>query len=190
MLSSKPDPALAGPLYGKEPWPLRFHAHSFSARCMNTLACSIVYDRYQFGNRKAGIFGEPVDSPSGPPPENWKEYWTGTYGVRTEDERTFPGPVELDWVSLDGISHRASIDLETVFPERLVLHSLSREEVKAAWLECASVEPVAPQILVEVNDRSIRIYMRALIVTEAAQLPGNPRSHLRKDLMLAWEGSF
>lgn len=190
MLRYKPNPALAGPLYGKEPWPLRFHAHAFNARCMNTLACSIVYDRFEFGNRRAGIFGESVDSPSGPPRENWKEHWTGRYLVRTSDRRTFPGPVEVEWVSLDGVDHRVSIDLNSVFPDRLVLHDVSRSEVREPWLESASLQPVSPDILIEVNDRCIRIYMRAMVVTEAEQIPGNPRSHFRNDLILAWASAY
>lgn len=190
MLTYKPNPALAGPLYGKEPWPLRFHMHSFDAWCMNTLASSVIYNRFQFGSRKYGVFGEPIDSASGPPPEDWKELWKGRVAIFAESGKTFPGPVEVEWVSTDGMSHEASIDLDAIFSERLVLHGLTRDEVRKPWLESASVEPVVPDILMEVNDRAIRVYMRALIVTEAEQEPGNPRSCLRSDLMLAWERNY
>ena len=34
----------------------------------------------------------------------------------------------------------------------------------------------APDIVLEVNDRTINIYMRAFINTRSLQIPGNPRS--------------
>lgn len=190
MLTYKPSPSLAGPLYGKEPWPLRFHTHTFDARCMNTLAASVIYDRFQFGNRKQGIFGEPVDSPSGPPQENWKESWRGRSSILPRGGRTFPGPVAIEWASMDGETHAVSVDLDEIFQDRLILHRVKRSEVKETWLEGASIQPVSPDILLELNDRSIRVYMRALVITEDEQSPGNPHSNRRNDLMLAWERAY
>ncbi|UPG89434.1 hypothetical protein L2Y96_18870 [Luteibacter aegosomaticola] len=188
MLTYKPIPELAGPLYGKEPWPLRFHAHTFDAWCMNTLACSVVYGGIQFGNRKFGVSGEPIDSPALPPSNpNWRETWRGFASILGRDGQTFPSSIVVDWLSLDGGSHAASIDLNEIFPDRLVLHRVDRTEVKEAWLAGVSMEPVCPSILLEINDRTIRIYMRALIVAEDEQGSDNQGGHLRNDLVLAWE---
>lgn len=187
MLTYKPNPALAGPLYGKEPWPLKFHTHTFDGWCMNTLACSIIYDRFQFGSRKYGVFGEPIDFPSGPPPEDWKKFWHGRKPIFADDGNTFPGPVHIEWTSLNGAQNNVSIDLDEIFSERLVLHSLSLDEIRKTWLETLSFKPISPNILIEVNDRAIRIYMRALIVGGSEQDPVNPDGYLRDDLILAWE---
>lgn len=183
----QPSPALAGPLYGKDPWPLRFHTHSFGARCYNTLACSMVYNRHQFGTRKMGYDGEFYDRPSGPPPsENWKTHWSAAHGILTDTGETFPGPVEIEWTALDGSQHRVSLNLDGLFRDRIVLHTVQRSEVKEAWLKAKSVHPISPDILVEVDDRTISVHMRAIVATEAEQIPGNPNSHFRDDLMLAW----
>lgn len=191
MTSYRPPPELAGPLCGKEPWPLRFHTHGFSAACFNTLACSIVYNRYQFGTRKLGYDCKYYDEPSGPPPsESWREEWSGSHGIGPVDGKTFPGPVEIEWTSMDGSKHAATIDLDELFKDRLVLHKVAREEVKEAWLDTASIDPVSPNLLVEVNDRVVNVFMRALVATEAEQVPGNAFSCLRDDLILAWTHTY
>ncbi len=121
MTSHKPHPDLAGPLYGKDPWPLRFHSHGFSAACFNTLACSIVYNRHQFGTRKLGHDAGYYDEPSGPPPSHsWRDELSGSHGIVPVDGKTFPGPVDIEWTSLDGCSHAATIDLDEMFKDRLV----------------------------------------------------------------------
>jgi hypothetical protein len=190
-MSYKPLPELAGPLYGKDPWPLRFHTHGFDAVCFNTLACSIVYNRSQFGTRKLAYNGQPYDSPSGPPPFNhWRDRWRGNHSIPPQEGRTFPGPVELEWTAMDGLELRASLDLDELFKDRIILHAVGRDAVKDAWLDAKSVAPVRPDILVEVNDRTVSIFMRALVATEDEQVPGNSHSHFRDDLMQVWTHTY
>ncbi len=191
MTSYRPPPELAGPLYGKNPWPLRFHTHGFGAARYNTLACSLIYNNYQFGTRRLGYDGEPNDQPSGAPPcENWRDEWNGGHIIPLTQGRTFPGLVEIEWTSMDGDSHRAAINLDELFRERLILHKVARSEVKEAWLDAKSIHPVSPDILVEVNDRTVSVFMRAHVATETEQIPGNSRSHFRGDLVLAWKRTY
>src|SRR4051812_9857297 len=191
MTSYTPLPVLSGPLYGKEPWPLRFFRHGFDAACFNTLACSILYNRHQFGNRKYEHDGSPIDSPSGKPPfETWRARWTGHHGILPRNGETFPGPVEIEWSSMDGRHHRLSLELDDIFKSRLVLHNVERSEVKEGWLATKSLDPVGPDILVEVNDNVVNVFMRALVATEAEQIPGNSKSHFRDDLILAWTNTY
>lgn len=91
---------------------------------------------------------------------------------------------------MDGDRHATSIDLDTMFKDRLILHSVARDEVKEPWLETKSIDPEAPDILVEVNDRTVSVYMRAFVATEVEQIHGNPRSHFRDDLILAWTHGY
>lgn len=191
MTSYTPLSELAGPLYGKEPWPLRFFRHDFDAVCFNTLACSILYNGHQFGNRRYEYDGSPIDKPSGSPPfAGWRDRWNGRHGISPSNGETFPGCVEIEWLSMEGRRHVASLDLDEIFKSRLVLHSVSRDEVKEGWLGAASVEPVCPDILVEVNDCVVNIFMRALIATKSEQVLGNSHSHLRDDLVLAWTHTY
>src|SRR4051812_8527698 len=127
MTSYKPDPYLAGPLYGKDPWPIRFFGHGFGAVCFNTLACSIIYSDRQFGTRRYEYNGKYREKPSGAPPfENWRDRWTGRQSVTPHEGKTFRTNVEIEWSSVDGRNHAASIDLDKIFEERLVLHTVSR----------------------------------------------------------------
>ena len=191
MSSYRPDPALAGPLYGKDPWPLRFHTHSFNAACFNTLACSIVYNGHQFGTRKRGYDGVAFDSPSGRPiSDDWAAEWTAGHLIGLTDGQTFSGPVMVEWTSLDGEHLSVAVNLDEIFSDRKILHHVARNEVKEGWLGAKSIHPESPAILVEVNDRTISVYMRAMVFTEAEQIPGNKYSHFRDDLVLAWKRAY
>ncbi|WP_455289654.1 hypothetical protein [Cupriavidus necator] len=169
-------------------WPLRFNNYSFGVRCFNTQRCSIVYDQHEFGKAERGSDGNIYDKPSEPPyAPNWKEDWSGSYRPYVYDPIS---PVEIKWTSLDGEAHEAAIDLEALFQDRLVLHSVPREEVPEGWLATCAVEPVSPHILVEVNDRTINVYMRALIYTKSEKIAGNPYSDFRDDLVLAGTNTY
>lgn len=190
MLSYKPLPSLAGPLYGKDPWPLRFFGHSFGAACFNTMACSLIYSGHQFGTRRRNSDGELYDKPSGPMPfENWRDEWSGSYGIVPLEGREFPGPVEIEWSSMDGMSHSLSIDLDEMFKDRLILHRVTRDEVKESWLDTLSIQPEVPSILVEVNDRTVAVFMRALIATNE-YVPEGAMGRFRNDLVLAWTHTY
>ncbi|UPG86389.1 hypothetical protein L2Y94_03245 [Luteibacter aegosomatis] len=176
---------LAGPLYGQEPWPLRFHTHGFAFRCYNTLQCSAIYNRYQFGTRKWHV-GIPYDGPAGPPSaEDERSEWNCLHAIPALGGKTFPGPVEIEWTSLDGDEHATSVDLDALFKDRLVLHAVPRHEVKESWLKGVPIEPVIPNILVEVNDRTVSVHMQALIVTEVENETGLRVSRIRSDAVLA-----
>lgn len=191
MTSYDPYRALAGPLYGQDPWPLRFYSHSFDAVCFNTLACRIVYNRRCFGTRSWDNDGVVHDRPSGTPSsDRWRDDWMAGDIILPDQGQTFPSPLQIEWVSLDGCQHSLTIDLDVIFQDRLILHRVSREQVKRSWLDAVSVNPVSPGIMVEVNDRSVHIYMRAFIATETEQVPGNDRSHFRNDLIEAWTDTY
>ncbi len=164
-----------------DPWPLKFKRHNFGARCHRTLRCSVIYDQFQFVSDSA------MHSPSGDPPsENWKKHWTAGYIAGDH----FAGPVEVDWVSLDGDEHHADVDLEALFGDRLVRHQVAREEIPEGWLAAWGVEPLGVHILMQIDDRTINVFMRALIITKEPQIAGNPRSTSRHDLILAWTHTY
>ncbi|HEY4092044.1 MAG TPA: hypothetical protein VGN46_11055 [Luteibacter sp.] len=190
MPSNEVERELAGPLYGQEPWPIRFYSHTFAAACFNTLACSFVYNRYQFGTQKRDWTGQIQDVPSGPPPADRDVLWNSGHIISPKKGQTFPGPVELAWTALDNTPLHASVDLDAIFRDRLVLHRVSREQVKEPWLQTLSRDPVSPMILVELDDRTVSVYMQASIATEAEQVPGNPSSHQRSDAVLAWTHTY
>ena len=159
--------------------PLRFKIHSFSAYAFNTLKCKIIYFNEDFT-------AEDADKPSGPPPGgDYRSTWGfGSYsGIRN-----FPGPVEVNWTSLDGEAHHASIDLAEIFKNEEILHRVPDEEIPDGMYPQGLY--LDPGIFVEVNDRTINVYMRAMIPTKHLQIPGNKNSNTRHDLILAWTHTY
>jgi hypothetical protein len=185
-----PSPRLAGPLYGKDPWPLRFFTHFFGVRCHNTLSCSVIYDGREFGTQRTELEGQ-IDNPSGPEPSNnWREGWEGRHFVSPSSDQTFPGPVQLTWTSLDNERHVDEVDLDEMFKDRLVLHATPKEAIVPNWLEACSIKPVNPSILLEVDDRAVRVYMRATLITVRDPRLNHSGTGTRFDLVQAWERAY
>lgn len=172
---------LKSPALPSDPWPLRFKRHNFGARCYRTLRCSVIYDRFQF------VPENLLSAPSGDPVKpDWRDAWDAGYIVGD----SFAGPVKVDWTSLDGSDHHALVDISDIFEDRLVRHHVSRQDVSDSWLSAKAVDPVTAHILVEINDRTINVFMRAVVFTKLPANPDNPHSTGRRDLVLAWTRSY
>ncbi|NID16253.1 hypothetical protein [Luteibacter yeojuensis] len=152
-------------------WPLKFKEHTFIPLCYSTLACKVSYA------------GPPwIDDKPSPP--------SSTYGPKYLDHimgghvgiSNFPDPAEVTWRSMDGVEHKALIDIGAIFRDRVVRHNVPREEVAELVHGKLSGNPL---ILLEVNDRTIRVYMRAFIPTKHLSDPDNPLSDRRDELVLA-----
>jgi hypothetical protein len=201
------DPIMALPpeqrlqAWADKAWPLRFQLYSFGARAYNVQRASILFDRDQFGPTeelydKATGRSTEILQPSGPPPySDWKDRWSGSYLYIPEehDGKMFSTPVDIDWVSLDGAEHTTSIDLDAIFPERLVLHNAKREQIPLAYLVPSGKgdERLSVDILLEVNDRTINVYSKALIVVGDPQDVDNiDKRRMLTDLILAWTKTY
>jgi hypothetical protein len=152
-------------------WPLRFKSHSFGAFCYDTLTCKIRYANLEHGSDKPS----PPSSTYGP---KYLDHLSGGHGMI----RNFPSPARVSWRSKDGQSHEAEIDIGEIFQDELIRHNVSREEM--ADVPDGEYQN-EPSIILEVNDRTIRVWMRAHIPTKELQKPGNPYSDFRNDLILA-----
>lgn len=77
------------------------------------------------------------------------------------------------------------VDLDEIFKDRLILRKVPRVQmppVYGAW--------IIPEIMIEVNDRTVRVWMRAMIFTTVRRKPDNPDSNFRNDIMLAYEKTY
>lgn len=161
-------------------FPLTFKEHNFAAHCYNAIGCRVIYDNHDFSPYAKG--GDPDVYHAPPPPSvDYKNYWgpASYIGVRN-----FPSPAQIRWKSLDGTAHSAQIDIGEIFKDELVLHKVPESD----YVEDSFGGD--PGIFLEVNDRTINVYMKAFIATKTYQISGNNNSDYRADLILAWSHTY
>ncbi|MDH7451905.1 hypothetical protein QF205_02270 [Luteimonas composti] len=165
---SRPDNTVAD-------WPLKFVQHNFGGFCYSTYGCTIQYGGYS-RTEPDDHLAISSESLAGKYPGNLRAGYLGIRG--------FPGPARVSWRSKDGVSHEATIDIAAIFKDRLILHNVPREEIREG------VSITNPGIILEVNDRTINVYMRAFIPTKELQEPGNRHSGHRDEPVLAWSRTY
>lgn len=157
-------------------WPLKFKAHYFGAHCFDTQRCEILYRDFPHGAKdkpapSVASYGRPLEklltAGRGPIPN-------------------FPSPAKITWQSKDGTPLEAEVDIGEIFKDRLIRHNLTESEVTPATL----VSDHAPGIILEVNDRTINVYMRAMLWTKEPQIPDNPLSDQRNDLVKVYSRTY
>jgi hypothetical protein len=161
-------------------FPLRFKIHAFAAHCYNTIRCRVIYSNFDFGPYKT------EEQPSPPPPSpDYRDRWAlASYaGIRN-----FPPPAEVKWTSLDGATHEAKVDIGVIFKNERVLYKVPDSEIPDGMFPQGLI--IDPGIILEVNDRTINVYMQALIPTKAEQISGNKYSDVREDVLLAWSHTY
>ena len=165
----------------QESWPIRFDSFSFGARSYNTLKSRIVFaNKYQSTEKER-------TGPSGVPHSpDWKDSWDASHIVSARD--VFPSPIEVYWTAMDGVARETEIDLEDIFPDRIVLHNVPREDIRPGWEGAQESRDV--DILLEVNDRTINIYMRGRILQKKIKDSDDPNGEWRRDLILAWTKTY
>lgn len=156
--------------------PLRFARHDFAAYCFNAVDCVVIYNNHNFGALDPGEV-------SPPPKPDYKERLKATYiGIQN-----FPAPAQVRWKSLDGVAHEAQVDIGAIFSEQLIWHDVPKDDMLPFY-----EGPVAgsPDIMLEVNDRTVSVYTRMFIPTRSERVPGNKHSNYRSDLFLAWSRTY
>jgi len=101
--------------------------------------------------------------------------------------RNFPPSAVVTWRSKGGQAHMAEIDIGEIFQDELVRHNVSREEM--ADLPDGQYQD-EPAIILEVNNRTVRVYMKAYIPTRRPQTPNEPNSDGKYDLLLVKTYTF
>ena len=155
-------------------FPIKFHSHYFGAHCFDTQQCEILYDEFPHG-RENGI--SPSVASYGRPLEKLLSAGMGPIP-------NFPSPAKITWRSKNGDPHEAVIDIGEIFKTQLILHRVPRSEAREITTDGM------PSIIIEVNDRTVNVYMRATIWTKEEQIPGNKYSHSREDLIKAFSRTY
>lgn len=151
-------------------WPLRFVQYNFGAHCFDTIGCRITYAGFVHGADRADEISPPMASYKGSRDQLLRAGHIG--------KRSFPAPAKVAWRSKDGVPHEAEVDLDLIFKDRVVQHNVLREDYRE------DLGIADPDIVLEVNDRTISIYMRALVPTKTEHTSGSSHRYSREDLIL------
>jgi len=153
-------------------WPLRFMRHNFGIATYAVQEYRVVYaDRPYSGGLRPALADVH--------PNSLKATGAGHITIRN-----FPPPVEVKWKSRDGTPLEAEVDIGEIFKDELVVHETPREEMSEY------TPMINPDVVMEINDRTINVYMRAFISLKAPRVEGNPHSDYRRDLVLAWSRTY
>jgi len=155
--------------------PIRFSTHSFGAHCYEATECRVVY------------FNRVIRS--GDYPESAIPYPTNDLSERLIAPHiaipNFQSPAEVSWKSMDGKHLEARVDIAEIFKDEVIRHQVSQDDL-APFLYAA----IEPDIVLVVRDRTLEVFMRAEVPTRELQVPGNPYSNFRNDLILAYRRSY
>ncbi|HEY0662721.1 MAG TPA: hypothetical protein VGD21_15540 [Lysobacter sp.] len=183
LIATGCQPAMSTPIHHNPPEnrdvsrPFTFDRHNFGAYCYDTYGCKVLYnDRYVTSQDDNEL--RPSSASVGP--DYLKNLDGGYLGIAN-----FPPPAVVTWRSKDGTPHEAHIDIGEIFKDRIIRHNVPREE-----LPTETTATAAPDIVLEVNDRTINVYMKAFVSTRSLQVPGNQYSDFRNDMILAFSQTY
>ncbi|WP_017115257.1 hypothetical protein, partial [Xanthomonas vasicola] len=160
--------------------PIPFADHAFGAMCYDTYGCKVLYDGRYEANDPDDVKQISSASLGDGYPGNLD---SGTIGIRNFPH--FPPPAEVTWRSKDGQPHHALVDLDAIFKDKVVLHHVPQEQLPPILQA-----DISPHIILEVNDRTINVYMKAMVQTTVQQKPGNEYSYFRNDPILAYTKTY
>lgn len=150
--------------------PFRFWRHNFGAACFSTWGCRVTYGPYQ-------VLDQPESRRFAPAAPGYLTLLSGTYvGLQN-----FAGPVMLDWRAEDTTPLHYEIDFNRLFADGLVRHNVPEHEIDPK----ASVPD--PDLVVEVNNRTVRVYMKAFIPLKAPRDPDNRYTNAVDENVLVFE---
>lgn len=157
--------------------PIRFSRHDFGAACYDTYGCRVAY---------AGRvrLQEPEGTKSASTVEIGSDYLdylsAGDIGIDN-----FPPAAEVIWKAADRTPLSAKVDIGEIFRDELVLHGVPRDQLPPFLYT-----PVVPGIILVVDDRTLRVYMKAHVPTADPQDPDNNYSGFRDEMILAYSKTY
>lgn len=144
---------------------LKFSTHDFGILCYGGITnLNLVYggSGHELCKDTPGREKLPSDEKRGP-------------GFKSGSYRAFAGPVDMEWNARDGTHLTHTIDLDEVFKDRVVLHTADSARIYKA----KPISGCEPTIVIEVNDRTVSVYMEVSLQLVRADPTdtGRDRSH-------------
>ena len=157
-------------------WPLTFSAHQFDAYSFSTYGCEVYYRNM--------IRVDDPDDVLQPASEALGDKYPRILSAGMGPISNFPPPAQVTWRSKDGQRHQAEVDIGDIFKDQLIRHRVPREDISTVG------SLPLPEIILEVNDRTINVYMKAIIWTKTLQIPGNRLSNQRSDMIKVYSRTY
>lgn len=154
--------------------PLTFKRHNFGAFCYSTYGCRVTYNGFTHVSEPEDVLQLSSASLGDKYPANLDASYLSV--------GNFPEPASVVWKSRGGVKHSALVDIASIFVDRQVLHHVPKGGVDGDIGD--------PGIILEVNDRTINVYMKVFVPTRKPQVPGSKHSYFRDDLILAWSKAY
>lgn len=155
-------------------WPLRFNHFIFGGYAFNVKVCRIIYGKSFYREWKEL---QP------PPMPRWLEETSLSW---SNDYLPFP-KLDLQWTSLDGDAHKVILDLEKMLRKREVISMVRIDEISCNWLIGRGEKGDVPMDLVlEINDRTLRLYMKATVAIKIEHPIEDHRHGFREEWALVW----
>jgi len=143
--------------------PFTFESHGFGAHCFDTTGCKVFYaDHYMVDDDEDKV----RPSPKGP------DYYMDLAAMQI-DIPNFPPPARVSWKSKDGVPHEAEVDIGEIFKDQIIRHNVAKEDLPTETI--ATLDE--PEIILVINDRTINVYMRALIYLKDTPERSRARKH-------------
>lgn len=158
--------------------PIPFDRHKFTVACYDTYGCRVRYA----GLNAASDPDDELRPSSASLGDDYPSIMGSNYIL---DIRNFPLPAEVRWRDKGGNPHEANVDIAAIFKDQVILHKVPQEQLPPIL-----TAPIFPGIILEVNDRTINVWMRAMVWTTVLQKPGNPHSDMRYDMILAYSKTY
>jgi hypothetical protein len=152
---------------------LRFRTHNLAMNCYSSMAMKVTYGGRQYGGCTERMSREKRTDDD----KRWPS--------AILDLRAFEGPLKVQWQSRDAALHEQTLDLAQIFKDRVVLHAEDPQRIDGLM----PMIPDAPTIVVEVNDRTLRLYMDVRIALRP-QDPAAKSRDVRRNRTLAYEKIF
>lgn len=139
---------------------LRFSTHDFALFCYAATNINVIY-----AGRPHTLYEAGKTAPTRTAAHDTR-YPNAKFGAY----RAFESLVHAEWNALDGTRLITDVDLDQVFPDHLILHGAD----PARLVRPDPVIGDEPTLVVEINDRSLSIYMDVFL----QMLPDNPAEPL------------
>lgn len=153
---------------------LRFDAHNFEAHCYDATGCKVLYNDHYHVRDADDVTRPPAGA-------DHRKRWSGASYIGVKN---FPAPAVVTWRSKDGQSHRAEVDIGAIFAEQKILFQVPPGDIP----ENAYIAD--PDIFLEVDDRTINVFMKAHIPLKAPRVPGNRFTNFAEDFVLAFTRTY